>query len=294
MNVRVAPGKYILAVSGGVDSMVLLDVLRRLAGVELVVAHFDHGIRPDSKKDREFVGRVARTNNQPYIYDSGNLGAAASEATARDARYAFLRRAQREWGAQAIVTAHHQDDALETAILNLLRGTGRKGLSALQSRPDILRPLLHVTKQEIAAYAHAHKLTWREDSTNTDTRYLRNYIRHAIVPRLGDTGRQKLLKTIERTEAMNAHIDAALALLLPAKGVPFERYVFIMLPHTLAREMMAAWLRQNQVSGFDRKTIERLVVFAKTALPNKHADIDGHWQLKAGKITLKITPRHLS
>ncbi len=283
-----------LAVSGGVDSMVLLDVLRQLPGVELTVAHFDHGIRPDSKKDREFVGCAARAHNLPYIYESGNLGAAASEATARDARYAFLRRVQKEQGAQAIITAHHQDDALETAILNLLRGTGRKGLSALQSRPDVLRPMLHVTKQEILAYARAHNLPWREDSTNADARYLRNYIRHAIVPQLGNAGRQELLKTIERTEAANAYIDAALALLLPGKGEPFDRYVFIMLPHALARETMAAWLRQNQALGFDRKAIERLVVFAKTALPGKVADIDGHRLLTAGKSTLKITPRHLS
>src|SRR6266542_1461422 len=149
MKVRVSPGKYVVAVSGGVDSMVLLDLLRQKPKLELVVSHFDHGIRPDSEEDRRLVQRIARAYGLPFVYARGNLGPKAGEALAREARYAFLRRVQQEQGAKAIITAHHQDDMLETAIMNLLRGTGRRGLSSLKSREGLLRPLLNWTKKDI-------------------------------------------------------------------------------------------------------------------------------------------------
>src|SRR5665213_799396 len=138
MNVDLVPGKYVVAVSGGVDSISLLHILQAQPGVRLIVAHFDHGIREDSVEDRRLVQNVAREYRLPFVYDAGNLGVDTSEAAARQARYRFLRRVQQASGARAIVTAHHQDDLLETAILNLLRGTGRKGLTALSNRSDMI------------------------------------------------------------------------------------------------------------------------------------------------------------
>src|SRR5690606_5271626 len=106
--IKIRPGKYVVAVSGGVDSMVLLDLLRQKPKLELIVAHFDHGIRPDSAEDRKLVQRVAKHYDLPFVYAEGKLGPKASEALAREARYAFLRRVQAEQGAEAIITAHHQ------------------------------------------------------------------------------------------------------------------------------------------------------------------------------------------
>src|SRR5665213_1651974 len=105
------PGSYVVAVSGGVDSMALLNVLkgesRRGGGWKLVVAHLDHGIRPESAEDRRLVQATARDYKLPFVYHEGRLGAGASEAAAREARYSFLRSVQKASDAVAIVTAHH-------------------------------------------------------------------------------------------------------------------------------------------------------------------------------------------
>ena len=146
MKLELEPGVYVVAVSGGVDSMVLLDLLRRQKDLKLVVAHLDHGIRSDSDLDRQLVQQVASKHGLAFVYNTAQLGPGASEALARKARYNFLRRVQLATNATAIVTAHHQDDLIETAILNLLRGTGRKGLSSLGDDKHLRRPLLHVSK----------------------------------------------------------------------------------------------------------------------------------------------------
>ena len=126
-HIPLAPGTYIVAVSGGVDSIVLLDLLANQEKAKLIVAHFDHGIRNDSRDDRMFVQDLAVRYELPFVYDVGNLGQGASEAKAREARYTFLRGVRQAAGARSIITAHHEDDVLETAILNIMRGTGRKG-----------------------------------------------------------------------------------------------------------------------------------------------------------------------
>src|SRR5690606_36249858 len=117
--VRLEPGHYVVAVSGGVDSMVLLDVLaKKYKGrgkTALTVAHFDHGIRQDSAYDRQLVSEMAAAYSLPFVFARGELGAGASEAAARAARYEFLREVQKRAGSRGIITAHHHDDAVETA-----------------------------------------------------------------------------------------------------------------------------------------------------------------------------------
>ncbi len=111
-------------------------------------------------------------------------------------RYDFLEEVRRHYNAQAIITAHHQDDVIETALLNLLRGTGRKGLSSLRSSDTIIRPLLAIPKQVIREYAETNTIEWHEDSTNKDDRYLRNFVRHQMVPRLTVSQKEYLLKEL--------------------------------------------------------------------------------------------------
>ncbi len=293
MDVELKPGKYVVAVSGGVDSMVLLDVLRQLPGVDLVVAHFEHGIREDSDEDRKLVEAAAQKYGLPFVYEHGQLGPGASESVARDARYVFLRRVQQEQNAVAIVTAHHQGDVLETAILNMLRGTGRKGLSSLATTDGLVRPLLHASKQDILAYATTHHIVWHEDSTNASDVYLRNYIRHHIIPKLTPAERERLLGYIQKAQATNPVIDELLAAGLgthqTAEGL--DRRWFVMLPYDVSCEVMATWLRQQGIREFDRKAIERLVVGAKTALPGKTLNVNAGCFLKVGKANLQLTPR---
>ncbi len=285
MKIAIRPGKYVVAVSGGVDSMTLLHALVQLAGhegfeLELIVAHFDHGIREDSHDDQRLVAGTARRYGLPYIYEQGQLGPGASEARAREARYAFLRRVKAEQGADAIVTAHHQDDVLETAIINMIRGTGSRGLSSLRSAGEVVRPLLDITKAELLQYAAVHNVLWREDSTNSNERYLRNYVRRQLVPRLSTEGKQAFLHAITHAAALNETIDNALAPHI--SGAEINRRWLVQLPHAVSREVMAAWLRRHG-AAFDRKAVERLVVFAKTARPGKVASVDASHQLNASK-----------
>lgn len=265
------PGGYVLAVSGGVDSVSLLHILQAKPGLKLTVAHFDHGIRADSGRDRQFVESLAKQYDLPFVYDEGQLGPGASEATARTARYKFLHKVQEAGESQAIITAHHQDDVLETAIINLLRGTGRKGLTALSNRPGVVRPLLEVPKAALLAYAKDQGLAWREDSTNQNTDYLRNYVRHRLLANFDDSDRAKLLDIVRQSIATNQVVDELLDRLInqqPDSG-QIDRLWFSQLPHAVAREVLAAWLRAQGMRGFERQTLERLVVAAKTAAPGK-------------------------
>ena len=289
MDSKVPPGRYVVAVSGGVDSVALLHALQQVPGVQLTVAHFDHGIREDSAEDRRLVQAQARAYGLPFVYHTGNLGAGTSEAKAREARYKFLHDVRQASGAEAIITAHHQDDVLETIILNLLRGTGRRGLSSLKSTDVVKRPLLHVPKKELLRYAEREGLQWREDSTNADEAYLRNYVRLHILPRFADTDREALLAISRHTAELNEHImQQAVNYLHVQPGTKvLDRHSFIMLPHTVAREIMAEWLLQNAGSELSKKMLERLVTAAKTGRSGSKVDVDaGHW--------LRISPTQLA
>lgn len=174
---KVSPKKYLIAVSGGVDSVVLLDMLAK-KHENILVAHFDHGIREDSKEDAIFVRQLAVKYGVKFFTKREELGANASEEKARRARYKFLRELSEKQNA-TIVTAHHLDDVVETIIINMVRGTGWRGLAVLNAE-DIYRPLINFKKQEIINYAKQNNLKWREDSTNSLNVYMRNIVRHKI------------------------------------------------------------------------------------------------------------------
>jgi tRNA(Ile)-lysidine synthetase-like protein len=289
MNVMMPkPGKYVAAVSGGVDSMALLQLLHEQLNLELTVAHFDHGIREDSFKDRKLVQKIAKQYSLPFVFEEGRLGKGTSEAEAREARYKFLQRAQNSAKARAIITAHHQDDVLETAVLNILRGTGRKGLTSLSSRSNIIRPLLDVSKNELIKYAQTQGLVWREDPSNQDTVYLRNYIRHKLLPKLNDQQRSELVSIVTNLTVTNRQLDQALIKQLQSQSGTLGRRWFNQLPHAVAREVMAAWLRSRQIRGFDRPALERLVVAAKTAQAGKRFSVLNGCTMEVGKDVLAL------
>lgn len=285
MKVEIPAGKYVLAVSGGVDSVVLLDLLTKNPELELAVAHFDHGIRPDSASDRQFVANLASKYKLPFVYEEGKLGPGASEALAREKRYEFLESARLANSARAIVTAHHQDDLLETAIINLLRGTNRRGLASLKSTDIIKRPLLNYSKAEIKDYAIKERLAWREDPTNTDEKYLRNYVRHQLVPKLGRDGRDKLLAIINKANRQNSEIDSVLADLV---GAGFDRATYRSYDTSLGLELMAAWLRANGITGYDRKTLARLDMAIRSAKNGTVHNIIGNQVLSISRNGLAL------
>lgn len=301
MEFDLEPGTYVVAVSGGVDSMVLLDALARRSPElrspnpksRFVVAHFEHGVRKDSDLDRQLVQQQAAEYGFPFVYDRGRLGTNVSEDVARQARYAFLEQVRWASGARAVITAHHQDDVLETAILNMLRGTGWRGLTSLRSRPDVKRPLLEVPKERLLTYARSFGLEWREDTTNQDMTYLRNYIRHKILPQFSVAQRHVLLQHIRHARKVRAQLEAELInhLHLHPKADELDRSWFIQLPHAVAKEVMASWLRITGVQELSNKKLERLITAAKTYLPGRQTDVDKMYVLGVGENVLALKPR---
>jgi tRNA(Ile)-lysidine synthase len=268
MDVKLPGGKYIVAVSGGVDSVVLLDLLAQQKDLELVVAHFDHGIRADSADDAKFVEGLAKKYGFVFELGHGHLGKDVSEAEARDKRYAFLKNVQSKNRAVAIITAHHQDDLIETSIINILRGTSRRGLTSLKTSNDIIRPLLEYPKAQLLAYAKQHELSWHEDSTNADTKYLRNKIRLEIVPKMDEEQRRQWLDILQGMEPINNKIDLEIQQILRYglhKGqLVLNRKWFTMLPHNIAKEVIVNILVKTGATEIDKKTVERLSVQIKT------------------------------
>lgn len=270
--------------------MALLHALNKQPSLKLIVAHFDHGIREDSHLDRELVEQYAKNSHLPFVHTKGMLGPKASEATAREARYKFLKSVQESSGAQAIVTGHHQDDMLETALLNMLRGTGRRGLTALKSTDGIIRPLLMYPKERIKEYATTHKLAWREDSTNTDLHYRRNYIRHNFMTKLTPGQRAQFVILLDKLAEINTEIDKELISLLhtqPATDT-IDRDWFIGLPHDISREVLHHWLSRHGAPDLNRKRIEQLVVAIKTAKPSTTHDVSKKYKLHVKKQDVQI------
>lgn len=219
----------ILAVSGGVDSMALLHMYRAVPDV--VVAHFDHGTRPSSRDDRLFVQQIARQYDLLFETAIATLGSHASEASARTARYDFLRRVARKYSPAVIYTAHHLDDLLESIAINLIRGTGWRGLAPFDTT-GIQRPFLQTASQctssedegfpisraDILKYASKHRLRYRQDPTNSEDLYLRNRLRQRIVELDGDT-KQALYALFVQQKSLKSQISSIISELLPRDGV---------------------------------------------------------------------------
>jgi len=248
--------KYVVAVSGGVDSVVLLDMFAQIPGNDIIVAHFDHGIRPDSSEDALFVGMLAAQYNFPFEIVREELGPDASEEHARNRRYAFLRQLATKHDAK-IVTAHHSDDAVETIAINFHRGTGWRGLAVLDS--DISRPLLASSKADLIEYARRRNLTWREDSTNASEAYLRNRLRRDIVGLTIDQKQQLLALRAQQLETKK-HIEAEVSSLV-GNGPDYSRYFFTHIPKSVAMEC----LRSITKAKLTRPQLERALVAIKTA-----------------------------
>jgi tRNA(Ile)-lysidine synthase len=186
---RLKEGDHLLvALSGGLDSLVLLHLLRfcpGLPGFSLHAAHFDHGMRPDSGEDAQWVRGLCRAWDIPLIHGEADPPP-ATEERAREMRYEFLLQAREEERATWVLTGHHADDQAETVLFRVLRGTGLRGLSGIPRwrRPGILRPLLSFSREQLEAYAYAEGIQPREDSSNSDLSISRNYIRRIGLPGL--------------------------------------------------------------------------------------------------------------
>jgi len=237
--------KHILAISGGVDSIVLLDMIARgelllhgrtLQGGDLVVAHFDHGVRDNSANDAKLVKNLAAKYQIECIIGHGHLGKNPSEGLARTKRYEFLRSTVCKGDLCKIVTAHHQDDLLETVLINLIRGTGWRGLAPFWSH-DIERPLLNMTKAEIVNYAIEHGLTWTEDETNYSAKYFRNRVR-GLTARLSAKQRKQLLELNQKQTKLRVEIENILDEVMNSTDESHKISSIVKLPDDLAIEIL--------------------------------------------------------
>ncbi len=196
-------GTAVVAVSGGPDSVALLDLVHSLApelGLTLVVGHADHGIQADSSSVGQAVAALARRYGLPFELGELHLGPDATETAARRARYAWLADVQRRRAARYLVTAHHRDDQVETILLRLLRGSGPAGLAGMpaRARGGLVRPLLAFTHHDLVEHVAARALPVHHDPANRDPRHLRSWVRTVLLPlvsaRLGAGARDDLAR----------------------------------------------------------------------------------------------------
>ncbi len=258
-----ADDKLLVAVSGGVDSVVLLHLLASCArryDLQLHVAHLDHQIRSKSSADADFVRRLCSELNLPCVVESRDIqGLAATEKISlemagRTARRDFLLRQADRVGARLIALAHHRNDQVETLLLRLLRGSGVAGLSAMQELQDRWwRPLLGSSREQILAYARQHSLSWVEDETNADPAFLRNRVRHQFLPQFREVNPQvderlaELSRQLQSDETYwQQQVEEAFpsVLLSSEAGLRLDRQKLLVCPEALQVRLLREALRQ--------------------------------------------------
>jgi tRNA(Ile)-lysidine synthase len=295
----------VVAVSGGLDSMVLLHLLHRLSRAakwRLVVAHFNHQLRSRaSDADEAFVRRAAERLGLPCVVGHAEIGREAAtrklsiEMAARECRHAFLAQTARLNNAGAVALAHHADDQVETFFLRLLRGTGGSGLAGMKfaspspadARIRLVRPLLAVTRAELAAFARRHRIRFREDASNALTDVPRNRLRHELLPRFRQFQpalNTIILRTMELVGDDAAFADEAARRWLRRR----RRRPFAGLAVAVQRRVLQAQLRELGVAAeFERIEQLRLTTATPIAVkPNLRV-----WRDAAGTLHAQRTKR---
>jgi len=245
--------RVLVALSGGGDSVALLHLLRFACPDErmaVFAAHFDHAMRAESARDAKWVAGLCRAWGVPLVTGRAE-GVLRTEEEARDARYAFLRQARGEVGADWIATAHHADDQAETVLFRLLRGTGITGLAGIppvDAERGLVRPLLPFTRMRIRRYAARERLRWREDASNAALDPARNRIRNQILPLIERTVAPGARAALARLAELAREDEAAFGALLAGEM------------EGLAREEEGALvLVRERLAGYDSPVAARLL-----------------------------------
>jgi tRNA(Ile)-lysidine synthase len=298
--------RYLVGVSGGRDSVVLLHQLTNAGYRRLVVCHLDHQMRGrESKADAAFVKRLAAKLKLECEIGRIDVAALARkskqsiETAGRMARYEFFARIARRRRCRTIFLGHHADDLVETFLINLFRGAGPVGFGGMRSvasrkvegvELEIVRPLLGVWRTEIDAYVKGHRIEFRDDATNETLAPVRNRMRHRIIPyiekQLGRKVRMAIWRAAiiaaDESEWLTGLIDSEQTDELMVKKLRAQ-------PRALQRRIIQRWLQSRGVPDLDFETIERVRALlepnaraAKTNLPR-----DLHARRRAGKIFLE-------
>ncbi|MFC1498259.1 tRNA lysidine(34) synthetase TilS [Verrucomicrobiota bacterium] len=306
----------LVAVSGGADSVALLYVLKELKStlkIKLTAAHLNHCIRgSEADKDAAFVKQLAKRLRIRYEESRFNVPGLARrkgislEMAAREARYSFLTKTARKIRADAVATAHTADDQAETVLLKLARGAGPGGLSGIKRETvikdvKIIRPMLDVAKKEILTFLNSKKIKWREDKSNYDTSFLRNRIRHEIMPlleaRLNPRIKDALLRTAEIIREEDICLDnQAQAILTRCKtNSPCVICLAPLLSYSpaLRRRVFRSWLSQAGVPPelIDFKTVDQIGGLLLAKKKNGRIDIVDNWMVRKQDDKLSIGQR---
>jgi tRNA(Ile)-lysidine synthase len=315
------PGRRVLvAVSGGVDSTVLLHALRSLAGsldLDLCIGHVNHGLRgEESEGDAAAVRvlaakydvpvQVARVDPESLRRGRGSRERPTLQEAARRVRYDALRAIAEERRAERLATGHTLDDQAETVLLRILRGSGPDGLGGIPERsPDgfVVRPLLRIPRQQILAYATAQGLSWREDRSNTDPAFARARLREEWLPGLRDAFNPRLLRAIgdlaeaqRRDSEWIAKIverEAERFLTVEDDGLRIARSGWQALPEALARRVARLALRRTGAArDISRAHIERVVNALRSGRPGSCIELPGGLELACDRdaVRLRRTP----
>jgi tRNA(Ile)-lysidine synthase len=263
-------GRYLIAVSGGRDSVALLHWLFNLGYKNLVVCHLNHQLRGrSSDADARFVKGLARKYRLDFELGAADVRAFAKkkkmsiETAARETRYSFFAKTAERRQCWMIFLAHHADDLVETFLINLFRGTGSAGLAAMREistrfidgvQLTIVRPLLDVWRKEIDSFLREHRIKFREDASNKNLNPLRNRIRHRIIPYLEKTLGRNIRPAIWRAAAIASEEEAWIDGQLPdSSDIELSVAKLRALPAALQRRAIFKWLRAQNISevGFD-------------------------------------------
>ena len=273
--------KIVLALSGGIDSMVLADLLLKTK-VDFVVAHCNFHLRgAESDGDEQFVREFAERNGiQCFVKHFGTEQYAVEqgvsiEMAARDLRYAWFEELRQQLGYDKIAVAHHADDQAETFFINLLRGAGLRGLKGMQPMNGvIIRPLLWASRDQIHQYAVENNIAWREDRTNAETVYLRNKIRNQLLPvfdELHPEARQGLYKSLEHLSSENELYRELLREKLSQIVTSCDGVQIVKVPDPVEGpscfQLLFEWLRQY---GFNTDQCYFIFEAMQTGIGNKY------------------------
>ena len=259
--------KLILAVSGGVDSMALLAMY---AHADIIVAHIDHGTRKSSAEDADFVRQKCQELGVKFYETKLKLGKGVSEELARKKRYEFLKTIQEKEGG-TLCTAHHLDDVLESIAINLIRGTGWRGLTPFYG-DELVRPFIisKMWKRDVLKFAGEQKTCFRQDPTNYEADYLRNRVREKMAE-LDETARADIINLFEKQNKLRGKIEKLVTELAEQTivGKNFhKKELFLVTDEKVALEVLREICLMHGYS-LTRKQLADFLSAIKTYAPHK-------------------------
>lgn len=293
--------RLLLAVSGGVDSMVLLDLMNQLPRTLkpwFAVVHFNHQLREVSDKEELFLRNYCLERKIPFyssLWEAKNHPNNGIEAAARTARYTYFQLIMEQLEATHLVTAHHGDDQVETILMRLVRGSHLAGISGIKTKRsfakgELVRPLLSSTKEELVSYSQQYRIPYYEDESNQSLIYTRNRYRKEVIPLL----KKENASLVEHFSDFSNDLGDILSLVQPLVNEVFNEVVkmnhpdyyevdcskLMMHPKTMQRQVISQLLSQladHHQFDYKREHINQVVDLLNASNPNSHLDLPAGW-----------------